>query len=284
MLGPLAAGPPARSAPPAPQVVGGTDVPDPNPYVWQVSIGTGDAPYAGHRCGGSLVAPRWVLSAGHCFRASEVGDPSRLRVVVGARTLSQAVPEQIRQVRRVVVHPGFDLLTLDDDLALAELDAPAAAPAAPIALASPAEDATLGAPGVLATLTGWGGLKGYGPGEPGPPGGQAYADTLQLVALPVLDPDVCAAVFGPIDAGRKLCAGYEEGGRDSCEGDSGGALVASAGGGAPRQIGIVSSGIGCAAPSYPGLYTRVAPYAGWVRSVIAPLPLTARLFLPQLGR
>ena len=50
---------------------------------------------------------------------------------------------------------------------------------------------------------------------------------------------------------RMICAG--DTGKDSCQGDSGGAI--SVGG---AQVGIVSWGYGCAEPGYPGVYTNIA--------------------------
>jgi len=52
-----------------------------------------------------------------------------------------------------------------------------------------------------------------------------------------------------------VCAGMPEGGKDSCSGDSGGALVIKKSG---KQVGIVSWGIGCAEKDHPGVYTNVA--------------------------
>jgi len=52
-----------------------------------------------------------------------------------------------------------------------------------------------------------------------------------------------------------ICAGVSEGGKDSCGGDSGGALYIKKSG---KQIGIVSSGEGCAQKENPGVYGNVA--------------------------
>ena len=65
-----------------------------------------------------------------------------------------------------------------------------------------------------------------------------------------------------------ICAGYEEGGKDACRGDSGGPLLIKEGG---RQmvVGLVSSGIGCSRPKLPGLYTRVSSYIEWIMGTLA---------------
>uniref|UniRef100_A0A3Q4H516 trypsin n=1 Tax=Neolamprologus brichardi TaxID=32507 RepID=A0A3Q4H516_NEOBR len=59
-----------------------------------------------------------------------------------------------------------------------------------------------------------------------------------------------------------ICAGSRSGGRDSCQGDSGGPLVCNG-----KFEGIVSWGIGCAISYYPGVYTKVRNYIGWMNQI-----------------
>ena len=94
--------------------------------------------------------------------------------------------------------------------------------------------------------------------------------SLQEVDLPTIASTSCQTTYPQAVVGAgQLCAGHEDVGKDSCQGDSGGQLVAFDIRGCPYQIGIVSWGEKCAVPGRYGVYTRVSHFAQWIRDHIA---------------
>lgn len=225
-------------------------------WPWQVSVeyNSGFGSF-NHMCGGSLIAPRWVLTAAHCVvDGSRVDSPSDLRVRAGSVDLHGG---QTASVIRVITHGKYDEFTIDNDIALLELGS--ALPQTAIRPLLPSEEVGLAPDGASATVTGWGRTSANGSGS----------SVLMQASLPLISSQRCASNFGYLPyeiTNNMICAGYSFGGKDSCQGDSGGPLVVSDGQGEWRQAGIVSWGGGCAQPNYPGVYTRVANYIGWIEA------------------
>jgi secreted trypsin-like serine protease len=81
------------------------------------------------------------------------------------------------------------------------------------------------------------------------------------VDLQVITTAICNDTLsynGMIQAGQ-FCAGSMMGGRDSCQGDSGGGLICNG-----LITGVVSFGFGCGRPRFPGVYIDVSQYIEWI--------------------
>jgi secreted trypsin-like serine protease len=117
---------------------------------WLVSIGRHYS-HSGRLCGGSLIAPRWVLTAAHCFTNVTRNNPSALDVIIGRSNLQDSQQGERITVQALYLHPDFDPSSLTADIALVELSQASQAP--PLALALEVDPL---APGQLTHITGWG--------------------------------------------------------------------------------------------------------------------------------
>jgi len=232
-------------------------------WPWQVSLRQWRTATFLHKCGAALLSDTWAITAAHCV---ESVNPDELLLRMGEYDLNDEFPEpysfQDRKVQIVASHPKFDPKTFEYDLALLRFYEPVTFQPNIIPVCVPDSDEDL--VGQTAWVTGWGRLYEDGP----------LPAVLQEVDLPIINNSQCEAMYEK--AGFRehiphifICAGYKEGGKDSCEGDSGGPMsVARAADGRYVLGGVISWGIGCAEKNQPGVYTRISEFRDWVNQIL----------------
>ncbi|XP_054681148.1 coagulation factor XI-like isoform X1 [Grus americana] len=232
------------------RIVGGTDS-FPGEWPWQVSLHV-KLSRQRHLCGGSIISNRWILTAAHCVMSLE--NPNIWRVYAGILKQSEMNEDTpFFKVEEIIVHPQYKYAQTGYDIALMKLDKPMNFTDLQLPICLPSkEDAN-----ILYTdcwVIGWGYRKEKGRVE----------DILQKATVPLMSKEECQARYRKRRIGDKvICAGYDDGGRDACKGDSGGPLSC-------RHeevwylVGITSWGEGCARPRQPGVYTKVADYSDWI--------------------
>ncbi|CAL1606397.1 unnamed protein product [Knipowitschia caucasica] len=200
-------------------------------------------------CGCTLIASQWAVSAAHCWRPT-----SAMILVFGEHNLwVEEGYEQIFNVSAIYMH-NFNYKTYNNDIMLLKLSEPAIINAfvEPARLPDPYTQPPTGMD-VVCTVSGWGITSLYN---------KVLSDELRAVDV-YLYPTCAYFYWGRVNY-NMICAGYRFGGKDACQGDSGGPLVCKG-----ILEGIVSWGIGCANPYFPGVYTKIRNYVNWINQVVA---------------
>lgn len=156
---------------------------------------------------------------------------------------------QTVDVLQVHQHPDYDSRTVDFDISVLQLSLS-------LDLSSVANVVTLPSStavwldGTPAFVSGWGTTSDGG----------VSPVMLRGVTVKLVSKTSCQSAYGSLSITPRMFCASTNGGKDGCQGDSGGPLVING-----TLAGIVSWGIGCGSPEYPGVYSNVSALRSFIK-------------------
>ncbi|XP_053349501.1 complement component 1, r subcomponent [Clarias gariepinus] len=239
------------------RILGGEEAKE-NSFPWQVFL------IAEGRGGAIVIGEKWLLTAAH--NLDKIKQSEEVKVYVGSNRVSNyfkdSNTDSMFPIESLHVHPGYKSPDFNNDIALIKLASPITFNARVMPVCLPSQDNKL-------NTFGW--VSGFGVTEH-----ITTADNLRYIRLPIVDQQVCQA---SIEEARRIhsgvsaltenmfCAGLPEGGKDTCQGDSGSGFVMK-NDDVFYAAGIVSWGIDCGKPGRYGVYTHVARYTDWIQKTM----------------
>lgn len=200
-------------------------------------------------CSGTLLSERVVVTAAHC--PISAGDFVR----IGGKETRDG---SIVNITEAIPHPVFSIDIVQYDIQLVILSDPAP-PGSKFVRINTVMDTPKNFAFIRVAGYGFESLTGFEPRR------------LLQVDVPVQPIRDCKTAYlgSPANISRDhhICAGYPQGGCDSCKGDSGGPAFVFDADGNIVQVGIISFGNSCALPGFPGVQSKISTYVSWIKSI-----------------
>ena len=212
-LGNCQCGGPFNVSFPYSRIINGFEVP-PHSLPFQVFLSAFISETQTGDCGGSLISPRFVLTAAHCVEDIRI---FKVAVVIGIHNVSSIATEQIKYVSNIAIHPLRNKATKEYDYAILTLSTPVVLSAF-VGLICLPPDVTNTFAGASLASSGWGLIAG---------GGSITSKVLKaayLTGMSNLDCSLALNIAPAKFAPSEMCVNGYATNSSVCSGDSGGNL------------------------------------------------------------
>ncbi len=266
------------------QIFGGTVVADPKKWPFVIALFLIEdntvSPYTNFHCTGSLIAPTWVLTAGHCMTKGnykEYDDPlletKNIAIYAGGVDLDHWESKNIFYVKNIIRHEEYGIPTyVDNDIALIELFKPVPILDADIPKTVSLNDNKYIEGTKIKDQYNKGVVLGFG--YESLSGFKSISHHLNQGIVPLLP---YSAKFNRLEINLSLTektelpVGYPLGGVNACYGDSGGPFIVWDDSKSKWvQVGVASWLIDLNNGDCNGdsIYTKVSAYIDWIEKII----------------
>ncbi|KAG2465322.1 MASP2 protease, partial [Polypterus senegalus] len=236
-------GQPARQLPGLLKRIVGGRTAEPGFFPWQALIMVEDVsrvPEGKWFGSGALLSDSWVLTAAHVLRSPRRDNTvipvseEHVTIYLGLHDRSANKTDAINATaEKIVLHERFDPKNYNNDIALVKLKKKVKMSQfiMPVCLPTTDQSETEPQPQALGLVAGWGlSNPNVSMDEATSSDFGTVSDVLQYVKLPVVMHTECKTSYESRSGSYNItnnmfCAGYYEGGKDTCLGDSGGAFI-----------------------------------------------------------